>query len=242
MAKKAISKVNYEEWWKKFSEINKYDPGTRWRTEQIIDILSRYKIKTLIDLGAGAGELLGAIRISWPEIELFGVDLSKEALKELENKKIAKKTYTMDLERPVTLPSKFNAIISSEVIEHLDNWRPTFKFISEIASSGSIAIITTQSGKIYPHVRKMGHLNHFTTTEITRELEANGFKIISARNFGRPFMDLKNVFVSTFMNDLNERDGQLNSLQKTGMKIFYYLYKYFSPLPGPQLIVVAQKT
>lgn len=233
--------MNYDVWWENFTEINRLDPGTRWRTDLILQQIDGRPIKTLLDVGCGAGELLGAIKEKYPKITLFGTDVSRRALKKLDKRGMTKRTFVLDLGVPKRVSAKYDLVVCSEVIEHLNDWRAAVKILSQVCQGKGYVILTTQSGKVFPHHIKLGHIRHFRVEELTAELTRNNLRILTAKTLGRPFMDVKNYLVSNFMPNLDRVGKDLTLIQRLAMRIFYYLYRYASPLPGPQIVILAQK-
>jgi len=234
-------KFNYETWWQDYNEVNKYDPGTRVRKEIICQKIADRKYKTILDIGAGSGELLEEIHRRFPRKILDGNDVSEEALKILDKKKIARKTYVLDLEKENSLSGNYDAVICSEVIEHLKNWPIALKIMGQLTRKGGRAIVTTQAGKRYPHHLAIGHLQHFDPKDIEREMIKAGFKIESSKRLGWPFMNLKNLLVTYFLKGDSYKDGRISRFQKLGFNIFYYLYHLSIGNGGPQIVIVAKK-
>lgn len=230
--------INYENWWKKYIYINKYDPGTKIRKEIIIEEIKDKEKFRILDLGCGSGELLKEIKSKYPDKLLFGGDISDKALKILDKYKITENLYKVDLNNNIKINEKFDVIIMSEVIEHLSNWMHVFTKLSELLNSGGIIIITTQSGKKYYHHEKVGHIQHFSGNEVCQELIKGGLIICRVVNMGWPFMDIKNVLASRYMK---KYDGKVRFIDKLLMGVFYYLYKISSKKRGPQLIMIAEK-
>jgi 2-polyprenyl-3-methyl-5-hydroxy-6-metoxy-1,4-benzoquinol methylase len=239
---------DYEKWWRDYDEINRLDPGTRIRKELIIDGIKAPKYKKILDLGCGSGELLATIKKLYSEKELYGADVSKEALELLSRRRIVIKSFLLDLDLEKPLPTgdgygHYDAIVCSEVIEHLKNWQNVFKLLKNLTKEKSRArvIITTQSGKKYPHHVSIGHIQHFEPKEIVSKLEENSFNVIYANKLGWPFMNIKNLMVTHLLGGNTLESGKISLIQKIGLRVFYYLYKISLKGFGPQIVVIAER-
>lgn len=233
-----MKSVNYEDWWINYINVNKYDPGTKIRKEIIENEINDRKIKRILDLGCGSGELLVDIKNKYPDKLLFGGDISDVAINHLREIGIAEKLFKIDLTRKIQINEKFDAVIMSELVEHLSNWKFVFTQLNRLLKNNGIVVVTTQSGKRYFHHKKVGHLKHFSGDEISKELKNGGFRIRKVVNMGWPFMNIKNILASRYLKNFS---GSVGFSDIVLMKIFYFLYKISSRTSGPQLIVVAEK-
>jgi SAM-dependent methyltransferase len=237
--------TDYDIWWRNFQGINSNEPGTAFRAEWIIQKIKRLGAKSVVDCGCGAAVLLRKIQADAElnPIRLAGFDVSEEVIGW--NKKAFEdiEFFTLDLNGPSEFGGQFDMAISSEVIEHIENWRVAIASIAGLIRPGGSVIITTQAGKRYTHHVALGHLRHFDKREIETELEKLNFSIVESTYCGWPFMNLKNELVSLLK--ANEED--LASLQKETFgrrlvfKAFRALYALSSKSRGPQILILAQK-
>lgn len=94
--------------------------------------------KFLLDFGSGKGELLQILFKTFKFKKLCGIDLYKKS-KKLSNKIDWIKT---DLNNNIKLKNKFDFIICTEVIEHLENPRQTLRNIHDLMKPKSTLILT----------------------------------------------------------------------------------------------------
>lgn len=144
------------------------------------------------------------------------------------------------MEKDSKLKGYYDAIICSEVIEHLKNWQNAIYILRGRLNKEGKIIFTTQSGKRYPHHIEIGHIKHFEPEEITNQLIKANFDVVVAKKIGWPFMNVKNFLVSRFLRVSNLKKEKVSIPQKAVYGIFYYLY-LLSILPGPQIIVIAKQ-
>ena len=237
-----MDNIDYERWWEDYDELNRLNPATLIRTKIIANAIKKRKYKKILDVGCGTGELLEHLHSNFPEKELYGTDVSKKALEILEKKRITKDTFIADLEKVTKLNGKYDVIVCSEVIEHLKNWGNAIYALKGCVNKNGIVIITTQSGKIYPHHTQLGHIQHFEPEDIAKELKKAGFYLLVEKKLGWPFMNIKNHLASNSITRgaLLLKDKKIAVLQKIGLRIFYYLF-LLSPFPGPQILIIAEK-
>ena len=236
----AKKNMDYEQWWDDYTEINHRDPGTRIRKKIIGEQIADQSFKSILDLGCGTGELIEYLHEKFPKKELHGTDVSAKALEMVKKKKATKSTFIADLEKDKEIKGSYDAIVCSEVIEHLHNWKNALHVLKGRVKKGGKVIITTQSGKRYPHHLEIGHIQHFEPKEIGDVLRKDGFTVTIEEKFGWPFMNLKNEIVTNILKGSAPKTGEVSLIQKIVLQIFYYLY-LISPFPGPQILVVAEQ-
>ncbi len=94
---------------------------------------------SFLDYGAGVGDLLREIAALAAYSEMAGVDI----LSRPENLSESIEWFAQDLNSEFFMEKEFDVVVSTEVIEHLENPRATFRNIHRLLKPGGIAIITT---------------------------------------------------------------------------------------------------
>jgi SAM-dependent methyltransferase len=158
-------------------------------------LLSQEPPSRVVDLGCGNGQLLSEIAGIHTKSALTGIDLSERQIQS--NREVMPEISwsVQDLERPERIPSdmagRFDAVIASEVIEHLKDPEAFLKAALALATPGrGRLLLSTQSGSMWETERRVGHLRHFTAEEISAMMRGAGWEVEAAWNCGFPFHDL----------------------------------------------------
>lgn len=102
-------------------------------------ILQRLPMKgSLLDFGAGKGEILPRIRERFPTVTLAGADLFPRP----EGLSPDIRWHQQDLNVPLPLAETFDTVISTEVIEHLENPREFFRTVGTALAPGGALVLT----------------------------------------------------------------------------------------------------
>lgn len=127
----------------------------------IIDCLGKEDAKgSLIDFGAGRGELLVRLTQSRKFEILAGADLfprPAELDAQLE-------WHQQDLNEPLKLDRQFDCVVCSETIEHLENPRQTFRNLHQLTKPGGLLVLTMpnqESIRSYAGLLLGGHFTYF---------------------------------------------------------------------------------
>lgn len=239
------TKKQYDKWWSDFKSLNEGDPGTIFRANLIIIKINKLKIRNLVDVGCGAGELIQTIiQKSKNKLKITGFDISSIIIKNNKKKFNNIDFSTMNLDKIQKPKKKFDLVICSEVIEHVNNWKVGIINLSNLTNKNGYLIITTQNGKIYKHHKILGHLKHFQKKELEKELIKNNFRIIESYYLGWPFMNLKNILVNIFYTNLisaSSMENKSKKFNKFSFNVFKVLYDISSKKNGPQIFIFAQK-
>ena len=156
----------------------------------LIDMIRRHTAGgTLLDLGAAGGELGAALRDRFDRT--IGFEYNVDCIPTL--RACFDQAVIADLEKVKRLPSKADAIVLADVLEHLRSPTSTLQLVREALAPGgrafisvpNIANITVRLGLLFGifEYRDRGildhtHLRFYTRRTIRREVEAAGFEIL----------------------------------------------------------------
>lgn len=102
--------------------------------------LNKKHINKILDVGCGQGDLLNRLSKQFPNAQLYGIDYSN--FEKLNNDNIIFKQHDCNENLPKDY-SDFDLIISSEVIEHLENGRHFLRSLSNSLNENGTIIIST---------------------------------------------------------------------------------------------------
>jgi SAM-dependent methyltransferase len=144
---------------------------------------------TLIDFGAGKGELLKLLYGLEKIKDLTGVDLMDRP-PDLPN---AIRWYSQDLNEPMAIDRQFDIAVCSETIEHLENPRQVFRSLHTLLRPGGTLILSMpnqESIRSLVGLLFRGHFTHFQgdcyPAHITAILRLDLFRICGETGFSAP--------------------------------------------------------
>ena len=156
----------------------------------ILSILKTYnKGLSLLDFGAGKGGLLSMLyELGWFS-SLTGLDLYERPTM-LDN---SIGWHQQDLNDPVIGLASYDVVICSEVIEHLENPRQTFRSLNQLTKSGGTVILSmpnNESLRSYLRLIVAGHYAGFSEASypahITALLRKDLERMCGESNFSPP--------------------------------------------------------
>lgn len=152
-----------------------------------INIIKSHQLKgSAIDFGAGKGDLLKDLLTANIFSEIHGIDIMERP----ENIPSSVIWHKFDLNEKISIQEKFDTVVSTEVIEHLENPRATFRNYYELLKYNGYLIVTMPNqesirsylslilgghfaafrGKCYP-----AHITHLLSLDISRICFETGF-------------------------------------------------------------------
>jgi len=148
--------------------------------------------KKVLDIGCGSGSL--TFYIAKQGFKVLGLDISQRAVKccKLNAKilKLVKKTHFEVADFPEKFPKgKFDLVICSEIIEHIQKDNECLSKIHNLLSKNGILIISAPSsnsllykiGLLKRFDEKVGHVRRCTIENLQEKLYNNNFRVIETK-------------------------------------------------------------
>lgn len=176
-------KIDYEDYWKK--RIKRGYTQLMPRHRKIVRIIIETRNSgRILDLGCGEGHILKMLPNSY---EKYGVDVSKTALKLANDKNIHIKFCNINKDFPFDM--KFDFIICSEVLEHLENPFDVLENVKKHLTEDGLFLVTIPNvthwrhrvslllGKL-PNYDKT-HINFWDLDSFIKLLYNRGYEILN---------------------------------------------------------------
>ena len=176
----------YESFWQDVPDFVRYNPGARHRRRLILQALSDPPFESLLDVGCGSAELLGAIGRAYPGVTtLAGADLAPSQVMKNKARFPSVDFYGLNIQIS-SLDRAFDRVVCSEVIEHLDDQRSAVRHLAAMVRAGGRLVVTCPTGKVYATETHFGHVRHPAPAEIVSHAKEAGLRVVSVVNWGWP--------------------------------------------------------
>lgn len=183
-------------------------------TPKVLELLAHYKIHRVCDLGSGNGALAGDLKRAGHAV--VGVEYASDGVRVAQEKHPDLKFYNLGVQDDPSQVRKvegaFDAVVSTEVVEHLFSPHQLPEFARGLLDTGGLLIVTTPYhgylknlalslfGKWDHHHTALwhgGHIKFWSRQTLTKLLEENGFRVIAFHGVGRlPFLWKSMVLVA----------------------------------------------
>ena len=156
-----------------------------------LSLLKKYfkDTKSILDIGCGVGTVDFFLAIQKKEV--FGIDISKRAISAAkENAKLFRlenKIHYKVIDFPrQTIVGRYDGVVISEVLEHLDSDRNAVKKVYKLLKNNGVVLASSPSkdaplfrlGLLGSFDRKVGHLRRYSEYEFRYLFESNNFRLI----------------------------------------------------------------
>jgi len=167
--------------------IRSKDPYANTKYEIILEWLNDKKIKTVLNAGCGSGELSFILSQNGYKVDSFDLDkdyikLAKENVKRM---KVRNCSFSVSGIENYKNKSKYDAVIATDVLEHIKNDKFAFKKLASFLKKGGLSIITVPAGQYLFgfHDEKLGHYRRYSF-ESFRKIIPHEIKEVKIRYFG----------------------------------------------------------
>lgn len=164
---------------------NWHQEDSPYKAKLIIDLLDNLSVKSILEVGCGAGEILKILSHRFPDIQFYGYDISADAANFWAEKKSSNLSFfcanLLESEKHA------DAVLCLDVFEHIEDY---MGFLKKLRSHGSHFIFNVpmdmcvmkllSSGLM--HARKeVGHLHYFNEWSAKATLADCGYEIEVAK-------------------------------------------------------------
>lgn len=241
----AVNQQFYDEFWQSCPDFSRYNPGVLHRRLGILQLVRSIPHREVLDVGCGNGELLMWLRSMLGAGTRFaGLDVSRETVEQNAKRHPFAEFHAVDIEQEA-LAATFEAVVCTEVIEHLDDRPRALANLAAMVSRGGHLILTCPTGKLHATEKHFGHVAHPAPRELRAEVEGAGLEVVSMKSWGFPlYTALKyatNVRPEWALR--NFAKTEYTPAAKLVSKALYYV-NYLNPPSTPlgcQLFVLARK-
>jgi 2-polyprenyl-3-methyl-5-hydroxy-6-metoxy-1,4-benzoquinol methylase len=191
-------------------KIGERDFWSNVKTKLILDMIEG---KNILDVGCGACTLSKILLEKSYNVTV--IDSDEKAVE------IAKKKGLRGFKADIAdwkTNTKFDCVIASDVLEHIDDDKRVIKKIYAILKPGGCLIINVPSYKFLfgKHDINLGHKRRYSDGELKAKLEESGFEIESQRHWNLLALPMTILVTRIFQKDYpHERISKLGLLSKT---------------------------
>jgi SAM-dependent methyltransferase len=182
-----VNETFYDGFWAA-SDFARYNPGARHRRRIILDVLrGRLQGGSLLDVGCGDGRMLQWLGEHLPAVSSFsGADLSSATAEANARTYPGTTFHTLDIST-AHLPQQFDAVVCSEVLEHVGDRAASMQNLAAMVKPGGWLLVTCPTGPQYETERHFGHVGpHPEHGELETLGTAAGLRLVESRNWGWP--------------------------------------------------------
>ncbi len=223
-------------WTGTWGDQQRFGPVHRHQREQLIKLIAKLNVRTILDVGCGSGDNLAAIVQAIPGAIVSGTDLSTQALS-MAAQRVPKGTFQpLDAEKE-RLNEQFDLVLCNQVIEHL---------VDDIAALRNIArmskrwvLVATIRGRMRPSERHIGHYRNYSDAELRAKAEAVNLEVVDIFGWGFPFYSPLYRTITEWLPG-GPPNGKFGTVQKTMANFLYYLYGLNIPRRGDVVTMLAR--
>lgn len=238
----------YNDLWKKaWKETTETGPSCRTRFRIMLRLFRKHGLSgSILDVGCGDGNFLSRLAEQKKGFELYGFDISDEAIRLAKRKKFISDLFVGDLLKKETLPRKrFDVVVCSEVLEHIDDYKKALKNISGLVKRDGKLIVTVPHSMRYwtEHDRYAMHFRRFEKKELDRDIKNLGFSVLESFAWGSFLYNIYYFFLEKAgpKRVMEEKPGMIKKILSA---VIYHVLKIddlFAGENGRRLFILAEK-
>jgi SAM-dependent methyltransferase len=236
---KVMSVQEYDRGWDhQWDDMKSYGPMARHIRRNIIELVRPLEFQTVMDIGCGQGALLSEIHAQFPDVDLYGSDISSSAIKLASQRVSAKGFWTLDIAKE-NLDQQFDLIVCSEVLEHIPDDVAAIRNIARMTER--YLVISTVQGRMRRlEPEAWGHVRNYARGELATKVEQSGLRVVEVIEWGFPFYSplYRNLIALTGGKGTS---GKYGIFRRMIASMIYALFMLNSSRRGDEIIILAEK-
>jgi SAM-dependent methyltransferase len=230
--------VDYDALWaESWGDVQDFSPVHLHITRQILRTLRGLPIRSVLDVGCGTGANLEAVQREFGLTDVAGIDISEKAL-DVARQRVNGQLIVLDLLREKPLDRTFDLVMSSQVIEHVEE---DDLFLEKMhAMCGRYCFVGTMQGKMRPSEVSIGHLRNYSRRGLEEKMERAGFAIERVVEWGFPFFSPLYRSAREFVGGDSATVGQ-KWWHRPVLSFLNQLYRLNSSTHGDVLMILGRR-
>ncbi len=216
--------------------MQRFGPVHRRQREQLLKLVTKLEVHTVLDVGCGSGDTLAALAQAMPHLALSGADISSEALAMATQRIPYARFAQLDSQRE-KLDQQFDLVICNQVIEHLADDTSALRNMASMAKRW--VLVATMRGRMRPSERAIGHLRNYSDDELRGKATEAGLEVVDLFGWGFPFYSpLYRTIIESLPS--GPPGGKFGTVRKTVANLLYHLYAFNLPRRGDVVTMLAR--
>jgi 2-polyprenyl-3-methyl-5-hydroxy-6-metoxy-1,4-benzoquinol methylase len=153
--------------------------------EEVAEVCAAFAPRLVVDVGCGSGHLLRALADRTPGARFVGVDFSENAIGRARSLLPEARWLVGDAYAPPVEERRFDLVLCTEVLEHLDRPREVLDALVRLCRPGGRVVITVPDGELD---RWEGHVNFWSKSDLASFLAPAGHGEIHRIDGGRTLL------------------------------------------------------
>lgn len=215
------------------------NPAQDYRRRLLVAELHRYfsgssNTIRLLDIGCGTGDFALEFQQAFPDAAYLGVDVSQVGTEICRSKVPGARFETVDLTQALPVAASdqawANAVVCSEVLEHVDEPEKILRNVRPWLAPGALILITVPGGPMSAFDMHIGHRRHFSNSQLKSLLRSAGYRVQAVYGAGFPFFNLYRMVVIArgrkLVADASKPEGPMSPVARLVMGLFGFLFHF----------------
>lgn len=234
-------------WSNEWIELQRIGPLTKTLHRLVIKLIQPFVFDgaELLDVGCGNASLLARLAERFPTLRFSGIEGSEQAISQVPAV-VRDRILHGNLDSGFELNGKkFDIITCTEVLEHLEDYKPALRSIAaHVNTDGCVLITVPHSMRYWTRADEYaGHYRRFDYDEFFKDLKDSGLRPVRYFTWGFPFAYFYYKLVTKAEpGKLMQADDSM--IKQWAASLAYHLMKIDDLFTGKrwhQLVVLAQK-